>query len=79
MKSIIDSINIVLKQFNSELEYTENANIRDDFNFDSLEVIKFLLELENELNVEIPEEDIDSFELMNLGKLNAYLSKKHNQ
>ena len=45
MKSIIDSINIVLKQFNSELEYTENANIRDDFNFDSLEVIKFLLEL----------------------------------
>jgi acyl carrier protein len=79
MKSVIDSINFVLKQFNSQLDYSESANLRENFNFDSLEVIKFLLELENELNIEIPEEDIDAFELMNLGKLNAYLSNKIKQ
>ena len=78
MSSIIDSINNVLKQLNGEFQYSEGANLRVDFNLDSLEVIKFLLELENELNVEIPEEDIDSFDLMNLGKLKVYLTEKIN-
>ncbi len=76
MKTVIESINNVLKQLNGKFEYSENANLREDFNLDSLEVIKFLLELENELNLEIPEEDIDSYGLMNLGKLNAYLNRK---
>lgn len=76
MKPVIDSIDIVLKRLNSQFEYVESANLREDFNLDSLEVIKFLLELENELKVEIPEEDIDLFDLMNLGKLTKYLNEK---
>ena len=76
MNNINQSIENVLKQVNKDFNYSEKINLRDDLNLDSLEVIKFLLELENELNIEIPEEDIDSFDLMNLGNLSSYLTNK---
>jgi acyl carrier protein len=76
MNNINQSIENVLKQVNKDFNYSEKINLRDDLDLDSLEVIKFLLELENELNIEIPEEDIDSFDLMNLGNLSSYLTNK---
>jgi acyl carrier protein len=53
-----------------------NINLVDDLNMDSLDVISFLFEVENNFNIKVPEEDIDQFELLNLNQLYDYISRK---
>lgn len=48
-------------------------SLTEDLGLDSLDVIKFVLLLEEKLGCKIPDEDIDRHELMNLDNLVAYL------
>jgi acyl carrier protein len=53
-----------------------DIHLIEDLNIDSLDAISFLFEIEQELDIEIPEEDIDVHELLQLRKLHDYVSKK---
>jgi len=54
-----------------------NINLADDLNMDSLDIISFLFEVENELHVKIHEEDIDELELLNHNNLYRYISERN--
>ena len=70
---IRNKIETILKTINASFEYSDNLNLRSDLNLDSLDVIEFLFEVESQLNVKIPEEDIDARQLMILGNLVRYV------
>lgn len=54
---------IIAKHFeiNSE-DVKENTNIKDDLNADSISVMEFVLELEDEFGTEISDEDAEKIE-----------------
>lgn len=54
----------------------ENTHIMEDMNLDSLDVINFLFRMEEKTSVKIPEEDIDTENLMIVGNLVSYLKKR---
>lgn len=57
-----------------ELEsVTEDASILDDLGADSIAVMEIVMELEEELDVEVPTEDI--LELKTVGDIIEYISK----
>ena len=77
MSDIIkNKIETILKKIDSSFEYSDNLNLRCDLNLDSLDIIEFLFEVESQLNVKIPEEDIDEKQLMILGNLFRYVQEK---
>jgi len=77
MSDIVKSkIEAILKKNNVSFEYSDNLNLRSDLNLDSLDVIEFLFEVESQLNVKIPEENIDEKELLVLGNLVRYVREK---
>lgn len=75
-KVIEEKIELILKEINKSIEYRDELHLREDLNLDSLEVIKFLFDVELQMNIEIPEEDIDQYELMKLGNLCRYIENK---
>lgn len=75
-KDIEEKIELILKEVNKTIEYCDELHLREDLNLDSLEVIKFLFDVELQMNIEIPEEDIDQYELMKLGNLCRYIENK---
>lgn len=57
-----------------ELEsVTEEASILDDLGADSIAVMEIVMELEDELDVEVPTDDI--LELKTVGDIIEYISK----
>jgi len=72
---VIDKVKKILsEQFDVEIsELTENTNIEEDLGADSVEVIDLLMSLEDEFDVEIPDEAID--EIRTIGDLVAYLEE----
>lgn len=57
-----------------ELEsVTEDASILDDLGADSIAVMEIVMELEEELDVEVPTDDI--LELKTVGDIIEYISK----
>ncbi len=72
---VIDKVKKILsEQFDVELsDLTENTNIEEDLGADSVEVIDLLMSLEDEFDVEIPDEAID--EIRTIGDLVAYLEE----
>lgn len=75
-KNIEEKIELILKEIDHSIEYRDNLHLREDLNLDSLDVIKLLFEVELQMNIEIPEEDIDQYELMKLGNLCRYIENK---
>ena len=54
---------IIAKHFEINAEdVKENTNIKDDLNADSISVMEFVLELEDELGTEISDEDAEKIE-----------------
>ena len=77
MSDIIkNKIETILKKINPSFEYSDNLNLRSDLKLDSLDVIEFLFEVESQLNVKIPEENIDEKQLMILGNVFKYVEEK---
>jgi acyl carrier protein len=54
---------IISNHFDIEADkVTEQSNIKDDLNADSINVMEFVLELEDEFGIEIPDEDAEKIE-----------------
>ncbi|MBR5134290.1 MAG: acyl carrier protein [Clostridia bacterium] len=72
---VIDKVKKILsEQFDVDMsELTENTNIEEDLGADSVEVIDLLMSLEDEFQVEIPDEAID--EIRTIGDLVAYIEE----
>lgn len=65
---------ILSKQFDVEEEtITLDTNIADDLGADSLDVVDMLMSLEDEFDVEIPDEEIER--IRTVGELVAYLEE----
>ena len=48
----------------NEDEVTMEANIRDDFDADSLDFVDIVMSIEDEFNVEVPDEAIDDIQVV---------------
>lgn len=57
----------------NEVEVTPNANIMIDLGADSLDVIELMMRLEEELDIKIPDDDIDDLETVK--DIHAYVDK----
>jgi acyl carrier protein len=67
--------NIIVKQLavNPE-EVTEDASFVDDLGADSLDTVTFVMELEKEFGIEIPDED--SKDIRTVGEAIKYIEEK---
>lgn len=73
IKSVI--IEIMSRQFSvDETEITEYTNIIDDFGADSLDIVELLMEIEDNLNITIP--DADVLELKTINDVVDYISRQ---
>ncbi len=72
---VIDKVKKILsEQFDVDMsELTDTTNIEEDLGADSVEVIDLLMSLEDEFQVEIPDEAID--EIRTIGDLAAYIEE----
>ena len=59
-----------------EKNIKDTDNLRDDLGFDSLGAVMLVMEFEKEFNISIPDEDVYSAGLMNVGELVEYLCRK---
>ena len=57
-------------------EITENLNFQEDLDADSIDIVEFVLELEDVFGAEIPDEDAENILLVML--LNIYIVIKDN-
>lgn len=56
---------------------TLEASVTDDLGADSLDLVDLVMELENEFDVEIPDEDIQT--IKTVGDIVAYIEKLNNE
>ena len=72
---VLEKVTAILsKQFDVEEEtITLETNIADDLGADSLDVVDMLMSLEDEFDVEIPDEEIER--IRTVGELVAYLEE----
>lgn len=69
------AIKIVVEQLGvDESEVTETAHINDDLGADSLDQVELIMALEEEFDVEIPDEDAEK--LVTIGSLLSYFECK---
>ncbi|OXX49527.1 acyl carrier protein [Vibrio sp. V17_P4S1T151] len=69
------AIKIVVEQLGvDESEVTETAHINDDLGADSLDQVELIMALEEEFDVEIPDEDAEK--LVTIGSLLSYFEGK---
>jgi acyl carrier protein len=59
-------------------KFNEKLNLVEDLNFDSLDLISFLFEVQSKFDVKIPDEDIDTYKLFRIDNLCNYIEKKNN-
>ncbi len=59
----------------SEVDWNGNVDIIDDIGLDSLQIINFLLKLEDQLNIEIDFEEFNYNHLRSLEKFCGFLEK----
>ena len=63
---------ILAEQFDVEEEkITENTNLQDDLGADSLDVVDLLMSIEDEFEIEIPDEEIEN--IRTVGALVSYI------
>lgn len=65
---------ILSEQFSvDENTITENTNIAEDLGADSLDVVDILMSIEDEFEVEVPDEEIDK--IRTVGELVNYIKR----
>jgi acyl carrier protein len=81
MKEITEKIIDVLVEVkeNADLaeKYTENSKIIDDIGLDSLEMINFVLCIEDEFNIEINFDDFDFSVMEDVKTFSAFIDKSN--
>ena len=72
---VLEKVKMILSnQFDVEEDsITPETNIADDLGADSLDVVDMLMSLEDELDVEIPDEEIER--IRTVGELVAYIEE----
>ena len=65
---------VVDKLQRNEDEITESASFQDDLGADSLDVVELVMGLEEEFNVQIPDEDVD--QIKTVGEAVQYIDGK---
>jgi acyl carrier protein len=74
----VKSILIELKSLNaSDVNWNSNVDIIEDIGLDSLQIINFLLKLEDQLNIEIDFEEFNFNHLRSLEKFCSFLEKNY--
>ena len=57
------------------IDYSENIDLFEDLNLDSLDAIGFFFEVEQEFEINIPDKDIETHKLSNIGNLYNYIDE----
>ena len=72
---VLEKVKAILSsQFDVEEDYiTPETNIADDLNADSLDVVDLLMSLEDEFDVEIPDEQAEH--IRTVGELVSYIEE----
>ncbi len=72
---VLEKVKVILSsQFDVEEDsITMDTNIADDLGADSLDVVDMLMSLEDEFDVEIPDEEIEK--IRTVGELVAYIEE----
>lgn len=74
---LVDTIReITGKKISTNLDEAVSLSLTDDLGIDSLDFINFLFRIEQMFDIQIPEEDIDSKELVVLGTLAKYIEER---
>ncbi len=69
--------NVIAKELDMEVgELNINASFTDDLGIDSLEIFEIVMSLEEEFNIEIPNEDIEN--IKNVQDISSYIESKVN-
>ena len=72
---VLEKVKMILSnQFDVEEDsITPETNIADDLNADSLDVVDLLMSIEDEFEIEIPDEEIDN--IKTVGELVKYIEE----
>ncbi|ARS63116.1 acyl carrier protein [Streptococcus mutans] len=75
-EEIFDRISNLIKEqlHNKKIEVTVKTNIQEDLGIDSIALMEFIITLEDEFNLNIPDEDVEDIQTM--GELVDYLSRR---
>jgi acyl carrier protein len=75
-EEIFDRISNLIKEqlHNEKREVTVKTNIQEDLGIDSIALMEFIITLEDEFNLNIPDEDVEDIQTM--GELVDYLSRR---
>ncbi|MFU2206514.1 phosphopantetheine-binding protein [Streptococcus pluranimalium] len=78
-ETIYETVVKVIRQQRHEddLPVTPEMSLRDDLGVDSIELTEFVIALEDEFNINIPDEDVD--QMVRMSDLLTYLDKKVNK
>ncbi|EGY79658.1 acyl carrier protein [Peptoniphilus indolicus] len=68
--------NLICENFGTEMDQiTEEANLQDDLGLDSLDAVELSMAIEENYNVEIPDEDFANF--ITVGDVFKYINSKN--
>ena len=75
-EEIFDRISNLIKEqlHNEKIEVTVKTNIQEELGIDSIALMEFIITLEDEFNLNIPDEDVEDIQTM--GELVDYLSRR---
>ncbi|WP_367783448.1 phosphopantetheine-binding protein [Streptococcus pluranimalium] len=78
-ETIYETVVKVIRQQRHEddLPVTPEMSLRDDLGVDSIELMEFVIALEDEFGIDIPDEDVD--QMVRMSDLLTYLDKKVNK
>ena len=70
---IFDKISQMIKEqmHHENMEVTEETSLKDELGVDSIDLMEFVVNLEDEFSIEIPDDDIETIE--QLGDMLDYL------
>ncbi|MGT2864693.1 phosphopantetheine-binding protein [Streptococcus equi] len=60
-----------------DFDITEKTALKDDLGVDSIELVEFVINIEDEFGIDIPDEDVDG--MVSMGDMLNYLVKRLNQ
>ncbi|EHI69006.1 phosphopantetheine-binding protein [Streptococcus ictaluri] len=68
-------ITLISKQKDTiDFTITEDTNLKDDLGVDSIELVEFVINIEDEFNIEIPDEAVDH--MVSMGDMLDYLTNR---
>ncbi|HEL0015877.1 phosphopantetheine-binding protein [Streptococcus equi] len=76
---ILEKIIALIKKQRSRIDFdiTEKTALKDDLGVDSIELVEFVINIEDEFGIDIPDEDVDG--IVSMGDMLNYLVKRLNQ